>query len=171
MIDRTSNMIKCIGDYALTIYYDVLSYQNIDGIFNNNAAEKGLIEDKVAADCVTLVPNTAVLVIDMQGSFLKGMDEKLKKALIDSQVEILRYCAEYDIPIIIIEYADSVLPWSKNIEYNTIDDITEFVKSHKYDKVRKRSDSGFKKTVLEEVLRGLNARNVKEILAKFLSLI
>ena len=70
-----------VSPYTMSASATCALIYNAIPVFADIETEKGLIEDKVAADCVTLVPNTAVLVIDMQGSFLKGMDEKLKKAL------------------------------------------------------------------------------------------
>ncbi|PIN80954.1 hypothetical protein COV11_02915 [Candidatus Woesearchaeota archaeon CG10_big_fil_rev_8_21_14_0_10_30_7] len=55
--------------------------------------------------------NPAVLVIDMQEHFI-GYNNPDRDLLIPSQLNVLTYCAQQDIPVIKIEYGD---PWNKTI--------------------------------------------------------
>lgn len=48
--------------------------------------------------------NPAVILMDMQEYFLKGRSEEHKNSLIQSQLEVITYCAETDAPLIVIEY-------------------------------------------------------------------
>ena len=48
--------------------------------------------------------NPAVLLIDMQELFLKDILEEHRKLIVSSQLEVLTYCAETDIPVIVVEY-------------------------------------------------------------------
>jgi nicotinamidase-related amidase len=46
----------------------------------------------------------AVLLIDMQKKFLENINPLETKVQINSQIEVLDCCAQYDIPLVIIEY-------------------------------------------------------------------
>lgn len=61
----------------------------------------------------------AVLVIDMQQSFLNGIDDDMVNVLIDNQIKVLRFCAEHDIPVAVLEFQGegltlNVLQWEIN---------------------------------------------------------
>jgi len=47
----------------------------------------------------------AVILIDMQADFVKRIRKDEVDNLIESQVRIISFCADYDIPLIILEYA------------------------------------------------------------------
>jgi nicotinamidase-related amidase len=51
-----------------------------------------------------LVGNWAVLLIDMQPRFLQRLDEIKRENLIAHQMSVIRCCADYDIPVILVEY-------------------------------------------------------------------
>ena len=48
--------------------------------------------------------NPAVLLIDMQECFLSNREKENRELLVQSQLEVLTYCAETDIPVIVVEY-------------------------------------------------------------------
>lgn len=49
----------------------------------------------------------AVVLIDMQESFLKGVEDAIKEEMILAQMALARYCAARDIPFIVVEYEDN----------------------------------------------------------------
>lgn len=167
-------IIEAIGAFSLAIgrsitnpdisdSYDFFRYDN--GIPNDNPAlhkdaqnlpEDRTIEEETIDDKVyTLVPDSAVLVIDMQEVFLRHIEKDGRKNLEDAQIEIIRYCAEYDIPVIEI-----ILP-RYNDPNKTVNRIRqEIIHCRKHVLLRKDRTSAFNRTNLKGVLDELSVKNI-----------
>lgn len=100
----------------------------------------------------TQTPQLSMLLIDMQPSFLKRMDEMELDTLISSQVDVLRFCARYDVPVIVLEYDG---------EGRTIWGLEEEVKRvPRYQIVTKPKDDGFIDTHLDYILKEWQITNL-----------
>lgn len=100
----------------------------------------------------------AIIVIDMQKCFLHKINSNEKERLITAQQDVLRYAAEEDVPVAVLEYSLVGKPRRRR---ETIDPIASWIKKvprHEY--MWKDSNSGFKDTPLERQLRGWNKQTL-----------
>ena len=114
------------------------------------------IDDTIAASLGELNADYnqkyAVLLIDMQEYFLDTIDEKEKKEMISSQIEVLEYCAKKDIPAAILEFA---------YLGDTIDELVPYIsKVPRRCNLKKTKKDGFTNP---ELLEQLNEWNVKNL--------
>jgi hypothetical protein len=104
---------------------------------------------------VSLLEKYAVILIDMQKSQLEDVDETEKKVLINSQVELLNYCAKEDIPVVVLEYVEKDYP---DNEKSTIYCLNQFIEKVPRKKYLKKNDlDGFTNPELEKQLSKWNA--------------
>ena len=66
-----------------------------------------------------------VLVIDMQNSFLKHISPKDKDEMVSAQTNLLKFCREYDVPIVTLEWEDL---WENAVE-DTIPELKATIDS------------------------------------------
>jgi len=98
--------------------------------------------------------STAVLLIDMQKTFLDYISEQMREPLINTQRMVIDYCAARDVPLVVLEYAprcygrtnDKLSRAAKMVPRNTF--------------VEKKSQSGFNDTNLEQVLHDFGRKNL-----------
>lgn len=94
----------------------------------------------------------AVLIIDMQKVFLEDIDGKERRRLIESQAEILNYCAEHDIPIVVVEYRGCG---------KTIRELKRRIKKvPRQEFVTKNVNNGFRNPELEEALKTWGVKKI-----------
>ena len=94
----------------------------------------------------------AILLIDMQNEFIKRIKEDEKENQIKAQIEVLKYCAQKDIPVVALEY--------KNCD-NTINKLIYHINKVPRKKYLTKSyNNGFKKTNLNEQLEEWNITHV-----------
>lgn len=91
------------------------------------------------------VRSLAVLVIDMQDSFLKDVNKKELETELPYQAEVLNYCKDNNIPVFVIEY-EHCGPTTAYLS-NKLKDMP------KKEYVTKTSRSAFERTNLEEKLK------------------
>ncbi|MFA5887470.1 MAG: isochorismatase family cysteine hydrolase [Candidatus Nanoarchaeia archaeon] len=88
--------------------------------------------------------NNAVLVIDMQESFLNELDPEEKEEEIPYQIEVLNAAKRNNIPIFVIEYEGMG---------STIDELMNVISTSDYEIVTKPGNNGFRRTNLDELLK------------------
>lgn len=54
--------------------------------------------------CYNYFIKKALIVVDMQNFFLKNMQSKNKKKLIENQIQVINHCIKNSIPVIELEY-------------------------------------------------------------------
>lgn len=86
----------------------------------------------------------ALLLVDMQNSFLKGMTSKETNRILYPQLNVLDYCIKEDIPVVVLEFI------SESATHRLIRKKTR--KVPRSEKIKKCSDSGFRYTNLAEKL-------------------
>jgi len=87
----------------------------------------------------------AALLVDMQRFFLRDLEVGVEASLIAAQKEIIRYCAQADIPLFVLEYND---------EGRTIGELRhEIARVPQTKTIIKKHDDGFKRTALDECLQ------------------
>lgn len=86
----------------------------------------------------------AVLLINMQATFLNNIPVPARVRLIAAQIKVLKFCAEKNIPVVVLEYT------SLGTTIPCLIQEVEKVPVHIY--VTKYHDSGFQETILEKVL-------------------
>ncbi len=92
---------------------------------------------------------TAVLLIDMQISFLEALSIEAARKLVTAQKNILAYCEEKRIPVIVIEYDGKTL---------TLPELIHGASNAFH--LKKCHDDAFKKTNLEWLLKKLGVRSL-----------
>lgn len=100
----------------------------------------------------SLSPNTAVLLIDMQETFVKNMRIGRAPLIIERQIQILRHCAQVDIPVAVLEFS---------LKGRTISVLRKTL--HTVPRVRvfkKRTDSGFENKNLKKQLEDWQVQNL-----------
>ncbi len=94
----------------------------------------------------------AVVVVDMQDSFLKEHSERLRKRMISAQIDVLDACRRFGTPVVTLEYKGYG---------RTIGKISRAVKRvDQYSFLKKRFDNGFNEDNLKNELSKLNAQNL-----------
>jgi len=96
----------------------------------------------------SILPNLALVLIDMQDSFIHIEERKI----IPNQIAILRLCKRNHVPVVIVEYI---------AEGRTVPRLlreTQKIPSDSLYKIIKEYDSAFVKTKLEEILESLSAQ-------------
>jgi len=94
----------------------------------------------------------AVLLIDMQDSFLGGIRPEEREREIPYQLEVLEHCRQNGVPVIVLEY-EKHGPTTKALK-----DKVESLKVKDY--IVKSQNDGFVDTCLEEKLKGYGAETV-----------
>lgn len=94
------------------------------------------------------INNLAVLIIDMQKSFL---DEPELKDLIPQQIEVIRFCRQKSIPVILVEY---------RVFGRTVMKLRKEVCPSLTSRVTKRYDDAFYETRLKKVLSSMGITNL-----------
>ena len=94
----------------------------------------------------------AVILIDMQRSFIKNLNKKEKNHIILNQILMIRWCAQRDIPIIVLEYEG----YEKTINILT----KELQKVKNLTIIKKSHDDGFLNTELDDVLKKIGTKNL-----------
>ena len=102
----------------------------------------------------------AVLLIDMQRSFFKNIDESEKGKLIESQLEVIQYCHSQDIPIIHIEYRN---------QGRTIPEIKHALKQTSKIYISKSAPDAFSTDSLERTIRNKLHRNTLFLMGVYAS--
>lgn len=72
------------------------------------------------AEIPTLPINPAFLLIDMQTRFVSKLDKRVRDGLVREQIKVLRFCAEKDLPLFVLEYygyGPTVVDLKREIEY------------------------------------------------------
>ncbi|MEA2097834.1 MAG: isochorismatase family protein [Patescibacteria group bacterium] len=93
-----------------------------------------------------------VILIDMQQIFLDGLKKKNRERIIANQIFIIRWCAQENIPVVVLEYrgsGETIDVLAK--ELKKIEDLRIILKSY---------DNGFYYTELKDVLEERNAKNL-----------
>ncbi|MBN2052718.1 isochorismatase family protein [Candidatus Woesearchaeota archaeon] len=89
--------------------------------------------------------NYGFLLIDMQKQFLENIEHDELERIISGQGIILSYCAQHDLPVVLVEYEG---------EGSTIEPLKELSqKVHRKATVIKSHDNGFRNTELSDILR------------------
>ncbi|MFA5023304.1 MAG: isochorismatase family cysteine hydrolase [Candidatus Paceibacterota bacterium] len=97
----------------------------------------------------------AVLLIDMQESFVKRLRKRDIAVIIPNQKRVLRWCATFDLPLVVLVYDDF------GLEKDIIPELrSEADKVPRCLTVKKRWDNGFFQTGLEAHLRSIGARHL-----------
>ncbi len=94
----------------------------------------------------------AVLLIDMQDRFVGKLKTNVRTKLIEAQLQVIRDCANRNIPVIILEYHGREKTISK-----LADDLDAIERKTV---ICKPCDDGFKRTRLDETLRYIGARSL-----------
>ncbi|MBI2103183.1 cysteine hydrolase [Candidatus Woesearchaeota archaeon] len=96
--------------------------------------------------------NYAALLIDMQSGFLDNALEDTRKKLFFAQKQVLRFCAEENIPVVVLEYEGK----GKTVYdlQQKVDLVPTFLT------LEKKSDDGFFRTSLDEQLHRWNATDL-----------
>ena len=93
-----------------------------------------------------------VILIDMQQYFIRGLKKENKERIIANQIFIIKWCAQENIPIVVLEYEK----YGK-----TIDVLIKELKEVKYLRVISKSrPDGFYDTKLAYTLNQVNADNL-----------
>lgn len=102
--------------------------------------------------------NNAVLVIDMQESFLNELDSEEREEEIPYQIEVLNAAKRNNIPIFVIEYAGMG---------STITELMDVISDSDYTIVTKPTNNGFRNTNLDELLteRGIHSLTLMGVFA------
>lgn len=98
----------------------------------------------------------AVLVIDMQEFFLKNLDPDIRTKLIDSQIDVLRYCALHNIPVVVLENQKEDSEIRTTVQ--ELKDYIDLVPRHLY--IDKYKNNGFTNPTLKEILREWGSNNL-----------
>jgi nicotinamidase-related amidase len=94
----------------------------------------------------------AGLIIDMQSEFLKNIEEKGRGNMIQSQIGLIHYLSEREVPIFVLEYEG---------RGKTIEVITKEIDFSKNEKpLTKRTDGGFDNTELHARLKKHRSKNL-----------
>jgi nicotinamidase-related amidase len=94
----------------------------------------------------------AVIVIDMQKCYLKGIHPDDRREIIENQLKIIEYCRLGDIPVVILEYKGD----GKTI--GKIKEAVQGVPRARY--LTKSRNNGFSGTGLAEILHDWGIKNV-----------
>lgn len=93
-----------------------------------------------------------VILIDMQQFFIEVLKRKDKKRIIANQIFIIRWCAQKNIPMVVLEYEGCG---------KTINALTKELKRIKDLKtISKPHDNGFYNTELDYILNKIGAKNL-----------
>jgi nicotinamidase-related amidase len=94
-------------------------------------------------------PCMVVLLIDMQNYYTRYLAEATRKWIVAQQIQVVRTCAEKDVPLVILEYrgCGRTIPVLLN-EIAKVPRVVTIVKSH---------NDGFRGTRLHKVLRRFGA--------------
>ncbi len=96
----------------------------------------------------------AVILIDMQEDFVKDLRAGEAKRIIPNQLEILKYCNQFSIPIVVLEL--NVQSYGKTNEIL----LNEAKKNHHFRLIGKEYDNGFFKTELDYHLKALGIKKL-----------
>jgi len=83
-----SDLIRSIGSYARAITIET----------GSSDLERSLVEEPMK------VEGHAALLIDMQSYFLGYINKKIQEKIIAAQMNVLGFCKDYDIPVLVLEY-------------------------------------------------------------------
>ena len=112
-----------------------------------NAEHSQTLEDKALSK-----NDYAVLLIDMQKTFVGTIPKEKKKKQISSQIEVLQYCSQKDIPLAVLEFK-GLGP--------TIDELAYHIKKVPRKRYIEKDDSdGFTNPELHEQLNEWNVKNL-----------
>lgn len=100
-----------------------------------------------------ILPNLAVLLIDMQSSFIYDREER--EALIPNQVDVINFCQKNNVPVVLIEYSS----FGQTVEELIV--ATQRLPLNNIYYVIKSSENAFVETNLQELLE---ARRVHYLL-------
>jgi hypothetical protein len=121
---------------------------------NRKVGLKRSLDEKIRIKPLVEVPltNYGVILIDMQASFLKRVNEREKSILIQTQIEMIRFCAKYDLPVVVLEYQTfgQTIPILKQ-EIEKLPRTKTLLKPHA---------SGFSVPYLSELLNGWNLQTI-----------
>ncbi len=99
-----------------------------------------------------LLASLAVLLIDMQPSFLGKISKKKKVGLVSRQIEVIRECARLDVPLIVLEY--------RNQGDTLIELMNEVRLVPRNQLIIKLYDDGFEGTDLNRILKGFSVKTL-----------
>lgn len=105
------------------------------------------IKDKVSKKC-------AVILVDMQETFVKNLRDGEADRIIPKQLEVLNYCNQFDIPVVVLE----MRRWEFGETIDVL--ITEARKNFKFHLIGKVYDDGFESTKLHTHLKKLGIKKV-----------
>lgn len=89
-----------------------------------------------------------IVVVDMQGDFLKNIERERRREMVRSQLDVLEVCTEKGYPVVVLEYDG---------HQKTIRPILrEASRAQKFARIIKGHDNGFSGTGLENVLEEFN---------------
>lgn len=97
-------------------------------------------------------PNYATLLIDMQSGFLNGAPDEINQRLFSAQKSVLQFCAEEDIPVMVLEYVGK----GKTVGY--LQQEVDLVRDHLT--LVKPENDGFLQTSLEKKLQDWKATDL-----------
>ena len=93
-----------------------------------------------------------IILIDMQENFVEALKEKDKRRIIANQIFVIRWCAQNDISIVVLEY---------EMCGETIEVLAQELKEIKnLETIPKPYDNGFCGTELDYFLNKIDARNL-----------
>lgn len=98
---------------------------------------------------------TAVLLIDMQWSFVRALQEKDRERIVSHQIEIIRCCARETIPLFVCEYRtdneSAGITFGRTIP--ELENEIELLKPRQVKRINKYCNSAFVKTSLLKILK------------------
>jgi len=90
----------------------------------------------------------AVVLIDMQADYVRRLRTGDPEIIIPNQIAVIRYCAEHDIPLVVLEYGGCHLPTLEVLKH-------EVGEVKRVTMVTKSCNNGFQKTLLHSHLKKL----------------
>jgi len=103
----------------------------------------------------------AVLLVDMQERFVCQLRKRDRNLIIPRQLEVIRLCAERDIPLVVLEYLVWLQEEYEYFQEPTIPELfAEAQKVRRCKVVSKGRDDGFLETSLKATLESLGASHL-----------
>lgn len=99
--------------------------------------------------------NVALILVDMQDFFLKNFSPVIKRNLITRQGYVIDLCIRKNVPLIVLEYKAGGIDRGK-----TTPALEQKIRKAKQEIIIKENNSGFTKTTLHEILKGLGIKEI-----------